>query len=417
MKRSITPSPIEGEILAPASKSVMQRMTAAALLAEGKTTEIANPSFSADCLASLDVAQKLGARVTRHKNRVIIEGGISPSEKRFSCGESGLGIRMFAPIASLWPAEITLDGEGTLRTRPMHMLVSPFKDLGVKCTTSKGHPPIVVHGPLKGGRARVDTSVSSQFLTGLLMALPRAAEDSELHIENLTSRPYIELTLEVLKSCGIHIHHENYYRFDIPGNQTFEPKDFIVEGDWSGAAFLCVAAAIGGGLTLKGLNFHSLQPDRKIVDVLKDCGAQVHLSPDDIVVQKRALHAFDIDVTDCPDLMPPLAVLACSCRGTSRIRGADRLRFKESDRSSALHRELTRLGIVSFMTDGTMEIRGGKIRGGTAQSYGDHRIAMALSILAINATQPITVEGTECVNKSYPTFFEDLAAIGGIIDE
>ncbi len=411
------PSTIEGDIFAPPSKSVMQRMTAAALLAEDRTTEIWNPSFSADCLASLDVAQKLGAKVIRDKNRVVIRGGLSPASRELSCGESGLCMRMFAPIASLWPDELTLNAEGSLRSRPMDMLVTPLKDLGARCATHNGHPPITVRGSLKGGRAEVDSSISSQFLTGLLMALPRAERDSELIIKNLTSRPYIDLTLKVLGSCGIHIPHDNYAHFFIKGNQMYFPQGFTVEGDWSGAAFLLVAAAVGGSLTLKGLDVRSPQPDRKILDVLRDCGTSVRLTPDAVVVQKRDLRAFDFDVTDCPDLMPPLAALACSCPGRSRLRGVDRLQYKESDRSSALQQELSRMGIVLQIIDGTMEIQGGDIHGGLVQSHADHRIAMAMAVLGITAKHPIIIEGADCVNKSYPAFFEDLASIGGKIDE
>ena len=417
MKRSITPSVIEGEIFAPPSKSVMQRMTAAALLVEGTTTEIKNPSFSADCLASLDVAKKLGAEVFRHKNRVVIRGGLSPSVRELSCGESGLCIRMFTPIASLWPYELTLDGEGSLRSRPMDMMVTPLNSLGVRCKTLDGHPPVTIQGPLRGGTTEVDGTISSQFLTGLLMALPRADGDSELHVENLTSRPYIDLTIRVLESCGIKIAHDNYTRFSIKGDQTYLPQEFTVEGDWSSAAFLLVAAAIGGNLTLKGLDIQSVQSDRKILEVLKECGARVHISPDAVIVQKKELQAFDCDVTDSPDLVPPLAALACSCLGTSRLRGASRLRYKESDRTSALRQELSRMGIDLKVIDGTMEIRGGNIHGGIVKSHADHRIAMAMAVLAINARQPVTIEGTECVNKSYPAFFEDLASIGGKVDE
>jgi 3-phosphoshikimate 1-carboxyvinyltransferase len=395
----------------------MQRMTAAALLAEGKTTEINNPSFSTDCLASIDVAKKLGAEVELHRNRMLIRGRLSPSARELSCGESGLCMRMFAPIASLCSVELTLNGEGSLLSRPMDMLVTPLKDLGVKCSTDNGHPPITVRGPLKGGRAKLDGSISSQALTGLLMALPRAEEDSELYVENLTSRPYIDLTLKVLECCGIHIPYESYNHFSIQGNQTYFPQGFTVEGDWSGAAFLLVAAAVGGELTLKGLDVQSPQSDRKIIEALKECGASVRLSPDVVAVQKKDLKAFDFDVTDCPDLVPPLSALACSCQGTSRLRGVDRLRYKESNRTSALQQELSRLGIVSQIIDGNMEIQGGDIHGGMAQSHADHRIAMAMAVLAINAKQPIVIEGTECVNKSYPTFFEDLASIGGKVDE
>jgi 3-phosphoshikimate 1-carboxyvinyltransferase len=417
MKRSITHSLIEGEISAPPSKSAMQRMTAAALLAEGLTTEIRNPSFSADCLASLDVAKKLGAEVARHTNSVVIRGSLSPSTQELSCGESGLCIRMFAPIVSLLPDEFTFSGEGSLRSRPMDMLKTSFKDLGVRCTTTNGSPPIKVHGPLTSGRADVDGSITSQFLTGLLMALPRVEGKSELHVKNLTSGPYIHLTLKILQSCGIHIHHDNYSYFSIKGNQSYRPSGFTVEGDWSCASFLLVAAAVGGSLTLKGLDLQSPQPDSKILDVLRECGTGIEVTPDEVTVQKRELNTFDFDITNCPDLVPPLAALACSCRGTSRLRGVERLKYKESDRASVLQQELSRMGIVSQIIDGNMEIQGGNIQGGLTESHGDHRIAMAMAVLAINARQPIFIEGTECVNKSYPAFFEDLASIGGKVDE
>jgi 3-phosphoshikimate 1-carboxyvinyltransferase len=248
------------------------------------------------------------------------------------------------------------------------------------------------------------------------MALPRVDGDSEIQVENLCSTPYIDLTLKVLESCGIHIPHDNYDRFSINGNQTYNPQSFIVEGDWSGAAFLLVAAAVGGNLAIKGLDIQSPQSDRKILEVLKDCGANIFLTPDAVVVQKKELQAFDFDVTDSPDLVPPLAALACSCLGTSRLRGVDRLQYKESDRTAALRQELSKRGIILRFIDGNMEIQGGDIQGGVAQSHADHRIAMAMAVLAINAKQPITVEGTDCVNKSYPAFFEDLASIGGKVD-
>jgi 3-phosphoshikimate 1-carboxyvinyltransferase len=249
------------------------------------------------------------------------------------------------------------------------------------------------------------------------MALPKATGDSELRVENLTSRPYIDLTLKVLELCRIQITHDDYSRFFIQGDQSYRPQGFFVEGDWSSAAFLCVAAAAGGEIILKGLDVRSPQPDRKIIEILEDCGASVCLSPDFIGVKKRELKAFDFDVTDSPDLVPPLAALACSCRGTSRLRGVDRLKYKESDRTAVLRQELSKMGLSVKVIDGILEIQGGDIRGGATHSHGDHRIAMAMAVLAINAEQPITVDGTECVKKSYPSFFEDLASLGGKIDE
>jgi 3-phosphoshikimate 1-carboxyvinyltransferase len=417
MKKSINPSLIEGEISAPPSKSLMQRMTAAALLAEGKTTEIWNPSYSADCLASLNVAQTLGAEVTLQKDRVVIRGGLAPSVKECSCGESGLCVRMFTPIASLWPGELILHGEATLLSRPMGMMEAPLRDLGVRCMTHNGYPPIKVHGPLKGGKTKVDGSISSQFLTGLLMALPMAEGDSELLVQNLTSASYIDMTLKVLESCGIHIRRKSDTRFFIQGKQIYFPRAFTVEGDWSGAAFMLVAAAVGGQVSVKGLDQQSSQPDRKICEILRDVGSVLRFHPDAVYVRKAELRSFDFDVTGCPDLVPPLVALACSCQGKSLLRGVERLRYKETDRLSALQKELSKLGIETRILDGALEIQGGKIWGGVVDSHADHRIAMALAVLAINAEQPLTVKNADCVNKSYPEFFEDLASIGGKIDE
>jgi len=417
MKISVTSSTIEGELTAPPSKSVMQRLIAAALLAEDQITEIQNPSSSADCLAALGVARALGAEVTHDSERILIRGGLSPAAGELSCGESGLCMRMFAPIAALCPRELVLVGEGTLRTRPMEMLIAPLTDLGVECTTARGHQPLSVRGPLKGGRARVDGSLSSQVLTGLLMALPRAETASELQVDDLVSRGYVDLTLKILEDCGVRVTHEDYSRFSIAGGQRYAARRFTVEGDWSGAAFLCVAAAIRGRLSLNGLELDSLQPDRKILDVLEACGANVSRARDRVMVERRALEAFELDVTDCPDLVPPLAALACSCDGTSRLTGMGRLRYKESDRAAALLQELSRLGIAARIDADVMEIEGGELRGGGVQSHADHRIAMALAVLGLNAERPVVIEGASCVRKSYPGFFEDLASIGGELDE
>lgn len=417
MKKSIAPSRIEGAISAPPSKSMMQRITAAALLAESQTTEIRNPSFSTDCVASLHVAQTLGAEVTVHKDRVVIRGGLSPAAEELSCGESGLCLRMFTPIASLWPGPLTLHGEGTLLTRPMGMMEAPLRNLGVRCLTQNGFPPVKVQGPLRGGRTEVDGSISSQFLSGLLMALPKARINSELLVQNLRSASYIDMTLKVLDSCGIRVRQDSPGRILIQGNQTYNPPGFTVEGDWSGAAFLLVAAATAGHIWMKGLDIHSCQPDRKICQVLQDVGSTVRLEPDAVYVQKGMLHSFDVDVTDCPDLVPPLAALACSCHGKSILRGAERLRYKESDRLTAIQQELAKLGIETRILNDTLEIQGGQISGGTVDSHLDHRIAMALAVLAVHAESPLTIENADCVNKSYPGFFEDLGSIGGTIDE
>ena len=417
MKKSVHPSNLEGEVRAPSSKSVMQRITAAALLSEGRTTRLRNPSFCDDSLAALRVAGELGARIKATLTEVLIEGGLKPRGGELDCGESGLCLRLFSAVAALWPGELTLTGNGSLLSRPVAMIEEPLRELGVDCRTSDGFPPVRVRGPLLGGSASVDGSVSSQFLSGLLMALPLAGRDSTLTVRELKSRPYVDLTLRMLEDCGVHVENENYERFAIPGGQKYEIGDYEVEGDWSGAAPLFVAAAVGGKIKVSGLRADSAQADRRILDALGAAGARVVRAADGTTVERSDLRSFTFDATDSPDLLPPLAALACHCAGTSQLKGASRLRHKESDRAAALSEELRRLGGRVTVLGDILEITGGLLQGGTVRSHGDHRIAMALAAAAVAARGPVGIEDAECVAKSYPGFFEDLASVGVRIDE
>jgi 3-phosphoshikimate 1-carboxyvinyltransferase len=417
MKKSVHPSSLEGEARAPSSKSVMQRITAAALLAEGRKTRILNPSICDDSLAALRVAGELGAGIKATRAEVVIEGGLRPRGGQLDCGESGLCLRLFSAVAALWSGELTLTGKGSLLLRPVAMIEGPLRELGVACRTENGLPPVRVRGPLRGGNAAVDGSLSSQFLSGLLMALPLAGADSALEVRNLKSRPYIGMTLRILGDCGIRVDHENYERFTIPGGQKYEIGRYEVEGDWSAAAPLFVAAAVGGKIRVSGLRADSLQADRRILDALGAAGAGVRRFPDGATVEQGDLRAFSFDATDAPDLLPPLAALACHCAGTSQLKGASRLRHKESDRAAVLSEELRRLGGRVTALGDFLEIRGGQLQGGTVRSHGDHRIAMALAAAAVAARGPVDIEDAECVAKSYPGFFEDLASVGVRIDE
>ncbi|MCX5814739.1 MAG: 3-phosphoshikimate 1-carboxyvinyltransferase [Proteobacteria bacterium] len=409
--RLMAPSRINGTVKAPPSKSMTGRAIAAALLSGG-TSEITDPSFCDDSLSVMWIAETLGAEIVRGEHKIIVKGnaGLSGNMKNnvLDCGESGLCMRMFAPIAGLTGDEFTLTGGGTLLQRPMKM-VEQLGALGVFCTTKNGFAPIVVKGPITGGDITVDASISSQFLTGLLMALPLCNEDSIVTVANLRSRPYVEMTVSLLRLYGIKIvHGENYERFHIPGNQTYKPCVYKIEGDWSGAAFLLVAGAIGGGVLMKGLNPDSFQADKAVIDVLKMAGADTIINKDHITVEKDGLNAFEFDATDCPDLFPPLAVLASACKGKSVIYGADRLRHKESDRARALVSEFSRLGITIKLLHDRMEIHGGKVKGNRVDSHNDHRIAMACAVAALNGEGKTTIENGECVSKSYPDFFSDL---------
>lgn len=411
---------ILGTIAAPASKSMMQRAIAAAVMAKTPTV-ITNATYSNDSIGALRVARALGADV-QEGHAIHITGGINPTGEPLNVGESGLGIRMFTPIASLADQQLTLTGEGSLLTRPVTMIEDPLKQLGITVTTTNGCPPLTVKGPLKGGTAKVDGSISSQFLTGLLMALPAAPNDSCLQVKNLKSTPYIDMTLSLLNRFGVDVRHTDYKEFHIKGNQEYRTGQYHVEGDWSGAAFILAAAAVAGTVTVTGLDIESLQADRKIIEALIAAGANVGMNHGEnnsgtVIVGRNRLKAFKFDATHCPDLFPPLAALACHCDGVTEITGVERLTHKESNRADALTKEFTAIGGDVTVNGNMMYIKGKTLNGGQIDSHNDHRIAMAGAIAALRANNPVIINGPQCVAKSYPRFWHDLKSIGGQYDE
>jgi 3-phosphoshikimate 1-carboxyvinyltransferase len=266
-----------------------------------------------------------------------------------------------------------------------------------------------VRGPLTPGEADIDGSVSSQLLTGLLMALPACAGDSVLHVHELKSKPYIRLTLRLLEQFGIQLRaNASLSRFEIPGRQKYRARSYRVEGDWSGAAFPLVAGAIAGRVELSGLVLDSAQADRAVLEALESAGARVRAGRERVAVEQSSLRGFDFDAAECPDLFPPLVALACFCSGTTTLRGAGRLRHKESDRASALLEEFTRIGARVRLDGDLLLVTGGTLEGGEARSHGDHRIAMALAVAALGSRRGVSISGEEAVAKSYPEFFDDL---------
>jgi 3-phosphoshikimate 1-carboxyvinyltransferase len=322
---------------------------------------------------------------------------------------------MFTAIAALTSHEITLTGNDALLRRPATAVEAPSEMLGATCRTVAGHPPVTVRGPLRGGEALVDGRLSSQFLSGLLLALPLIETDSTLTVRGLTSRPYVDLTLDLLGRWGVRVEHEDHHRFHVPGGQRIVVGEHRVEGDWSAAAFLLVLGAVGGRIRVRGLDPDSAQADRAVLDALEDARAAVRRTGDGAEVTKGPLHAFSFDLTDAPDLLPPLAALACRCEGASTFHGVERLRAKECDRTGAVASELAALGVRVDVDGDVMTVHGGPVSGGMTQAHGDHRIAMALATVGTFANGEVVVDGTEHVSKSYPDFFEDLAAAGGQI--
>lgn len=435
MKVIIQPSQLKNYIQAPASKSSMQRACAAALLSNGQTT-ILNPGHSNDDKAAIEIIKALGANVVINNEQIIINSfGVIPNTNEINCGESGLSIRMFTPIVALSGKQITIKGEGSLTSRPMDFFDEILPQLGVKIKSNNGKLPITIQGPLQPRNIEIDGSLSSQFLTGLLMAYaasPTAPEyESDvinghvpepvsIKVNNLKSKPYISLTLDVMKKFKLadHITHKNFEEFYFDRDPMITQTaggggTYVVEGDWSGGAFLLVAGAIAGPITVRGLDITSTQADKAIIDAMMTANAGIVMEAKGIKLYPAPMNGFEFDATDSPDLFPPLVVLAAYCNGETKIKGVSRLTHKESNRAVTLQEEFGKMGVKITFNDDIMIIQGGgKLKGATVHSRHDHRIAMALAIAALKAEGQTVIEDAEAVKKSYPDFYNDLESLG-----
>ncbi len=409
-KIEIQPFITSGTISAPASKSAMQRALALALL-NTKQTTICNPGTSNDDVAALGIIKQLGASVESKSNTLIVKGVENFNGTELYAGESGLSIRMFTPIAALSAEKMTMSGSGSLMQRPMQAFEDVFHKIGVQFSSNNGKLPFEIKGNLVPQDIEMDGSLSSQFLTGFLIAFARAAtKNIIIKVSELKSTPYIDLTLKMMKWFGYDVINEENKIFHI-APKAIPDKDLVlqIEGDWSGASFLLVAGAIGGEIIVKGLSLDSVQGDKKIMEALQDAGAQINATEDNIQVKKNELKAFHFDATDCPDLFPPLVALAACCAGESVIKGISRLTHKESNRAETLKQEFEKLGVPIRNVEDQMYIQGNQnITGGNVSSCNDHRIAMAMGIMASVSRESIFLEGADAVNKSYPDFFKDL---------
>ena len=419
MKVTIHPSQLKGIIHAPASKSSMQRACAAALLSKGKSV-IHHPGHSNDDKAAMDIIQKLGAKLEVESSALKVESlGVNPIADEINCGESGLSIRMFTPIVALSDKEITITGSGSLTERPMDFFDEILPQLGVKIKSNDGKLPIVIQGPLVPATIEVDGSLSSQFLTGLLLAYSAAgAKDVSIKVNNLKSKPYIDLTLDVMKKFGMNVpENKNYKEFIFHIEPTHHSSlithEYTVEGDWSGGAFLLVAGAIAGSITVRGLDLSSTQADRAIMDALMRANAAIAMEAKGIQAHPGGLRGFEFDATDCPDLFPPLVALAAYCDGKTKIKGVSRLKHKESNRAVALQDEFDKMGIWIDVEDDIMIVHGGAtVKGADIHSHHDHRIAMACAVAALGANSETVIEEAMAVKKSYPDFYNDLKSLG-----
>lgn len=421
MNITITPSPVFGKIKVPPSKSSMQRACAAALITPG-TTIIDNFGNSNDEKAAMDIITKLGATINMKSNKMAITSNDYIFRSQFpeknvilNVGESGLSMRMFAPIAGLFNYDIIFTGEGSILKRPMNFFDEILPLLDVEVNSNEGKLPVTLHGPLHPKNITVDGSLSSQFLTGLLFAFAKSCTvPVSITVRDLSSRPYIDLTISVLKDFGVRIDNRNYEVFTIHPRKPLPAHSikYTVEGDWSSASFLLVAGAIAGEVTLKGADLNSAQGDKNIMEALYDCGAEVNIHQNDITIKKNNLKAFEFDATHCPDLFPPLVALAGYCEGSTTIKGVNRLLHKESNRAIALRDEFRKMNVEVELNGDFMTIYGGKeVKGAKVSSHNDHRIAMATAVAALGAKGNTMIYDAEAINKSYPDFYKDLKGI------
>ena len=427
MKIKIRPGKLNGTIEIPPSKSYSHRAVIAVALAEnGKKSKIDNLKFSVDITTTTDIMENWGAEIERFESalEIIGNGGkVVPSDKYVQCNESGSTIRFLIPVGITSKNELVFDGKGKLVDRPLDSYYRIFDKQGLKYETTGGKLPLTVNGKLKAGNYEIDGNISSQFITGLLYALPLLEGDSKLIInKNLESKGYVDLTLEILKLAGIEIVNNDYKSFDIRGNQTYKPFDYIVEGDYSQVAFWIVAGIISANrdneVKCLHVNKNSLQGDREIIEIVTRMGAKLEIFDDYVIVKPSKTKGTVIDISQCPDIGPVLTVLAALSEGETRIINGERLRIKESDRITSIKTELNKLGGNVSEEGDSLIIQGVEgFRGGiTVNAWNDHRIAMSLAIASTRCEKEIILEEAESVRKSYPHFWDDFVKMGGEIE-
>jgi len=415
-------SDIIGRVSAPPSKSYTQRAVACALLANG-ASEIINPSRSDDAARALHAAKMLGAGISDSGDRWLVSGGeVRAPSDAVDCGGSATALRLFTAVSAQADGATTLTGNEQLRRRPMGALLDAMNRLGARCLSKGGNglPPVVVlGGGAEGGSTSISGDVSSQFISALLMLGTFARNDTVICLSTpLESRHYVDMTVDVLQRFGAKVDFDQTTgRFAVPKRQALRPAAFPVEGDFSSAAFMLAAGAMCGEVEVSGIRLPSLQGDRVIVDLLRKMGASISCTGRSVTAAKSAMRGIEIVAAQTPDLVPVLAVVATKAEGETRITGIRRLRYKESDRIATTAETLIRMGADIKTGDDWMAIRGaGATRGAVIDPSGDHRIAMACSVLALASDGVTVIRNAECVSKSYPSFFEDLAGMGAIVE-
>ena len=425
MNLVVTPKKLSGTLVVPSSKSAGHRDLICAALADGKSL-VKNITPSEDLEATCRVLQKFGATVetVAHEDgrrTVAVTGGLSSqtSPLKVDCGESGSTVRFLIPVGLLTGREITYTGRGRLPERPLDPFLKIFDEKHINYKKGNQSLPLTISGQLKGGTYELPGNVSSQFFTGLLMTLPLLRDDSVIRSTTVVeSESYINITLDCLRRHGISVEKERDGLYLIRGRQAYRKGEYTVEGDFSQAAFWLVGGIIGQPLELTGLSGNSTQGDREIVSFIESMRGRIERSGSVLRAVPSRTTGLTIDVKDCPDLVPALAVLGTFSQGITRIVNGARVRLKECDRLHAMAEVLNALGGKVQETKDGLIIEGvSSLTGGRVRAWNDHRIAMALAMASQRCTGKLTIEGAECVRKSYPSFWQDFAHMGGIAVE
>jgi 3-phosphoshikimate 1-carboxyvinyltransferase len=413
---------LSGEVCAPPSKAYTQRMLIAAALSLG-TSKIAGPLISNDTEATLRAVRALGARVKAAEGCWTVEGAtlLKGAKEPINCGESGATLRFMIPVAALATEPSVFVLSSSLEQRPIEPLLQSLRQLGAEAHVQRRGDKSSIQvqgGGILGGKTAMRGDISSQFVSGLMFACPRARTDTEITLTTpLESKGYVQMTRDVLAEHCIKVFiSEDFGRLHVPSNQEYKQCDHKVPGDFSSAAFLLAAAAITHSeVRVKNLDYETTQGDKAIVGILKQMGSNVNVRSDQFEIEGKGglLDAADVDARDIPDLVPVCAVLACYAKGTSKIYDAQRLRYKESDRLLSLYLELKKMGADITMDENSLTVKGPcALRGSTIDPHNDHRIAMACAVAALGASGETRIQNAECVKKSYPGFFNDLRVLG-----
>lgn len=406
-----------GAVTAPPSKSDVHRAIICAALSKGRCT-ISPVALSNDIKATIGCIKALGAQAEIEGTTLTVDGThiFENKEATLDCGESGSTLRFFIPVAAAGGVKTEFVGHGSLLPRPIGLFAEILPDAGVECETT-GVLPLKINGTLRSGRFEVPGNVSSQFITGLLFALPLLEGDSDIVLTSpIQSVGYINMTIRTMSQFGVEIEKTDF-GWHIKGSQSYRACDYKTDGDWSQAAFFMVAGALGGSVTVNGVSADSAQGDKKVAEILSQFGARVTQNADSVTVEKNNLNAITIDASQIPDLVPVLSVCAAFAEGTTRIIKAERLRIKESDRLKTTAELLNTLGAeVKELPDG-LEIKGiSSLNGGSVNGFNDHRIVMSAAVCASRCGGDITCSDAMSINKSYPDFFKDYNSIGGKAD-